>query len=119
MQLRATKYRKLGGEGAAWYASRNEAVGLGRVAPSSSCFPSSFVFIPEWRCTACAPDKTAHSTGFWLRQTSANPRGWGCVYNPGMRRPPHERSSQHNMGSSAPRERGGRVALARAMSKLG
>jgi 23S rRNA pseudouridine2605 synthase len=36
-----------------------------------------------------------------------------------MRRSPHERSSQHNTGSSAPLERGGRVALARAMSKLG
>jgi hypothetical protein len=30
--------RKVEGEGAAWYASRNEAVGLGRVASSSDLF---------------------------------------------------------------------------------
>jgi hypothetical protein len=40
--VRATKFRKVGREGAAWYASKNEAVGLGRDAPSSSnlCLPA-------------------------------------------------------------------------------
>jgi hypothetical protein len=32
-----TKFRKAG-EGTAWYASRTEAVGLGRVVPSSFFF---------------------------------------------------------------------------------
>ena len=36
-----TKFREVEGEGTAWYASRTEAVGLGRVVPSSSSdFPS-------------------------------------------------------------------------------
>jgi hypothetical protein len=35
---RANKFREVEGEGTAWYASRTEAVGLGRVVPSSSLF---------------------------------------------------------------------------------
>src|SRR5712671_5707504 len=35
MRVRANKFREVEGEGAAWYASRTEAVGLGRVVPSS------------------------------------------------------------------------------------
>jgi hypothetical protein len=42
MGARATKFRKAEG-GTAWYASRTEAVGLGRVVPSSFfIFPSDF-----------------------------------------------------------------------------
>jgi hypothetical protein len=40
-KARANKFREVEGEGTAWYASRTEAVGLGRVVPSSSSdFPS-------------------------------------------------------------------------------
>ena len=40
MRVRANKFREVEGEGAAWYASRTEAVGLGRAVPSSFyCFP--------------------------------------------------------------------------------
>jgi len=35
MHVRANKFREVEGEGATWYASRTEAVGLGRVVPSS------------------------------------------------------------------------------------
>jgi hypothetical protein len=36
------------GEGTPWYASRNEAVGLGRVVPSSFfLLPSSFFLLPS------------------------------------------------------------------------
>jgi hypothetical protein len=40
MHVRANKFREVEGERAAWYASRTEAVGLGRVVLSS--FYSSF-----------------------------------------------------------------------------
>jgi hypothetical protein len=36
MRVRANKFREVEGGGATWYASRTEAVGLGRVVPSSS-----------------------------------------------------------------------------------
>jgi hypothetical protein len=49
MRVRANKFREVEGEGAAWYASRTEAVGLGRVVPSSSTdfleSPLSFLLI--------------------------------------------------------------------------
>jgi hypothetical protein len=48
MRVRANKFREVEGGGTTWYASRTEAVGLGRVVPSSStdftfCFDSSFL----------------------------------------------------------------------------
>jgi hypothetical protein len=36
MHVRANKFREVEGGGTTWYASRTEAVGLGRVVPSSS-----------------------------------------------------------------------------------
>ena len=36
MRVRANKFREVEGGGTTWYASRTEAVGLGRVVPSSS-----------------------------------------------------------------------------------
>jgi hypothetical protein len=36
MPVRANKFREVEGGGTTWYASRTEAVGLGRVVPSSS-----------------------------------------------------------------------------------
>jgi len=44
MHVRANKFREVEGERAAWYASRTEAVGLGRVVLSS--FYSSFQRFP-------------------------------------------------------------------------
>jgi hypothetical protein len=43
--VRANKFREVEGGGTTWYASRTEAVGLGRVVPSSSTdFPSAHFF---------------------------------------------------------------------------
>jgi hypothetical protein len=36
IRVRANKFREVEGGGTTWYASRTEAVGLGRVVPSSS-----------------------------------------------------------------------------------
>ena len=40
MRVRANKFREVEGGGTTWYASRTEAVGLGRVVPSSSTLSS-------------------------------------------------------------------------------
>jgi hypothetical protein len=49
MPVRANKFREVEGGGTTWYASRTEAVGLGRVVPSSSTdfleSPLSFLLI--------------------------------------------------------------------------
>jgi hypothetical protein len=59
MPVRANKFREVEGEGTTWYASRTEAVGLGRVVPSSSTdsvplIPSDYflfsVHSREWSC---------------------------------------------------------------------
>jgi hypothetical protein len=45
MPVRANKFREVEGGGTTWYASRTEAVGLGRVVPSSSTNTLRIVFL--------------------------------------------------------------------------
>jgi 23S rRNA pseudouridine2605 synthase len=109
--LRATKFRKVGGGGAAWYASKNEAVGLGRDAPSSSngIVPTrnSLLDLRIRKIARCVvARRSRHSVPTPPHATDV------CTYNLAMRRKshgpvPHRRSEP------------GRIGLARALSKMG
>ena len=106
MRVRANKFREVEGEGAAWYASRTEAVGLGRVAPSSFySLPPEFLSHIRLPGTRSFLDSSIVS-----HLTSPHRR---TSYTQRVRNPPESR--RRGKSDSSVRN----VGLARAISKLG